>query len=224
MDDVGRTFGFRDEEEHKRNGEEHHRGEEEVDATSRIAHVEEHLRREARDDEVPEPVVHGRRRLTERAHALVEHLAVEDPRGAVPRGRVEGGPKIKEEDARDTARGERLRLGAVRRFDADGGQVAADDPHADGAAGAADEEKVAAAQAVDEQEEPDEGETGLDDAEEAGGQEGGVGATDAERGKDGGRVVVDGVDAAAVLEEEEHASEEEAGKSISWMSGEEGME
>jgi hypothetical protein len=48
------------------------------------------LGREAADDEVPEPVGCSGGGETETAHALVEHLAVDDPGSAVPTGGVEG--------------------------------------------------------------------------------------------------------------------------------------
>jgi len=53
------------EEEDKDDGNDHHACEEHVDAEAVLAHLEEHLRREAGDDEVPEPIVGGGGSLTE---------------------------------------------------------------------------------------------------------------------------------------------------------------
>lgn len=58
---------LRNEEEDEGNGEDHERSEEEVHA---VLHLEEHLRREARDDEVPEPVVCSGGGLAEGASIL----------------------------------------------------------------------------------------------------------------------------------------------------------
>lgn len=87
------TLRLGDKEENEEDGQDHHRCKEEVDAASIAAHGQEHLRREAADDEVPEPIVGRRRRLTQRSHALVEDLRVEDPWSAVPRGSVECGQR-----------------------------------------------------------------------------------------------------------------------------------
>lgn len=89
------------------------------------------------------------------------------------------------------------------------GDVAADVPEAQGAAEGADEQEVPAAEVVDQYKKPEEGEGGFDDAEDAGGEEAGVGALHADGLEDGGGVVVDGVDPGGVLPEEEHESQEE---------------
>lgn len=78
------TLRLGDQEEDEEDGQDHHRSEEEVDSTSVAAHGQEHLGRKAADDEVPEPIVGRRRRLTQRTHALIEDLRVEDPWSAVP--------------------------------------------------------------------------------------------------------------------------------------------
>lgn len=184
-------LGLGDEEENEDGGEDHEGGEEHVDAE---AHRVEHLLGEAGDDEVPEPVVGGGEGLAEGAGVLVEHLRVDDPGGAVPRGGVEGGPEVEEEDGGDAARVEAV-LGVVLRVgDLD---VAADEVHAEAAADGAAHEQDAAAHVVDEPEDPDEGEDRLDDAEDARGEEGRVGACDADAAEDGGAVVVDGVNSGA---------------------------
>ena len=51
------AFGLRNQEEHEEDRKDHHRGEEEVDSASVVAHVEEHLWCESCNDEVPEPIV-----------------------------------------------------------------------------------------------------------------------------------------------------------------------
>lgn len=75
------ALGFRNEEVNERDRQDHERGEEEIDA---VAHLEKHLRGEARDDEVPEPVVCGGGGLAQGARVLGEHFRVDDPGGAVP--------------------------------------------------------------------------------------------------------------------------------------------
>jgi hypothetical protein len=67
------ALGLRDQEPHEDDGEDHQGGEEEVDA---VTHGCEHLRREARDHEVPEPVGAGGEGLAEGADVLWEHLFV----------------------------------------------------------------------------------------------------------------------------------------------------
>ncbi len=62
-----------------------------------VPHRREHLRREARHDEVEEPVRRCGECLPERAHVLREHLRVVHPRRSVPRGRVEDGPQVEED-------------------------------------------------------------------------------------------------------------------------------
>lgn len=178
------TLSLRDQKVHKRNRQDHERRKEEVHP---VAHGVEHLRCKARDDEVPEPVAGGGRRLAEGARVLGEHFRVDDPGRAVPAGRVEGGPQVEEEDGGDAAT-RQLGLGlGVGAADADEG---ADDPHADRAAGSTDHEELGAAETVDQPEEPDDSHDGLDDAEDARGEEAGVGAGDPNRLEDGGGVVV----------------------------------
>jgi hypothetical protein len=121
-------FRLGHEEEDEDDAENHERREEEVHA---VLHLQEHLGREAADDEVPEPVVGGGRRLAQRPRVLVEHLAVDDPGGAVPRGRVEGGPEVEEEDGGGAAG----RQGSPGRAGAGDLDVGAEEPHADGATG-----------------------------------------------------------------------------------------
>lgn len=211
------TLRLGNKEVHERYAQDHQAGEEKIHA---VTHRVEHLRRKARDDEVPEPVVCGGGGLTQGTRVLREHLRVDDPGGAVPRGGVEGGPEVEEEDGGDAAGGEaRVGVVGIRAGDAD---VGADVPHAEGATGGTDHEELCAAEAVDEPEEPDDGYDCFDDAEDAGGEEAGACSGDADGFEDGGTVVVDCVDAAAVLEEEEHAAEEEAPKDFALFEGCEG--
>ena len=186
---------LRNKEVHERYAQNHQAGEEKIHP---VTHRVEHLRREARNDEVPEPVVCGGRGLPQGPRVLREHLRVDDPGGAVPGRGVEGGPEVEEEDGGDAARGEaRVGVVGIRAGDAD---VGADVPHAEGAAGGADHEELGAAEAVDEPEEPDDGYDGLDDAEDARGEEAGAGAGDADGFEDGGGVVVlDGISTGRVF-------------------------
>jgi len=62
---------LRQQEEDEEYGQDHQRREEEVHA---VPHRREHLRREARDEEVPQPVGAGGAGLREGAHLGVEHF------------------------------------------------------------------------------------------------------------------------------------------------------
>lgn len=84
--------------------------------------------------------------MGQRSHVGVEHLGVQDPGGSVPGGSVEDCPQVEEEHGCDAAAvhaclGVGFGLGDL--------DVGADDPEADGAAKGADEEQVAATDAVD---------------------------------------------------------------------------
>ncbi len=81
------VLGLGDEEPDEDGGEDHKCREEEIHA---VAHSGEHLRSEARDEEIPEPVVGGCEGLGEGSHVLVEHFGVEDPGSGVPGWGVEG--------------------------------------------------------------------------------------------------------------------------------------
>ena len=122
------ALGLGDEEEDEEDGEDHHRGEEEVDAAARGAHGVEHGRREAGDEEVPEPVARCCGGLAETASVVVEDLAVDDPGCAVPRRCVEDCPQVEEEDCGNAAGGQ---WGGGVGVDTSVENVAADDPHAD---------------------------------------------------------------------------------------------
>lgn len=183
----GDRLGLGDAEEDEDKGHGHERGKEEEDG---VAPGEEHLLGEAGDDEVPEPVVGGGVCLAERARVLVEHLGADDPRRAVPGGRVDGGPQVEEDDG-GHGRGRERGVGRVGGFD-----EGADAPHAEGAADGADQEEPASADVVDD-DEPDNGQAGLDEAEDARRQEARRRAPNAHVAEDGGTVVVDGVDSGA---------------------------
>ena len=75
------ALGLRHQEEDIDCRNNHHRREKEVHA---VVHAVEHLRREAGDDEVPEPIVCGGESLGKGADVLVEHFGVEDPGRSVP--------------------------------------------------------------------------------------------------------------------------------------------
>lgn len=89
-------------------------------------------------------------------------------------------------------------------------EVATNDPHADRTTKGTTHEKLATTKFVNEEEEPDDGEDGLDNTEDTGGKESSVGSADTDGLEDSGGVVVDGVDTGAVLPEEEHTTEEES--------------
>lgn len=197
------TLGLRDEEEYEGDRQEHQTGEEEVHA---VVHLGEHLRREARDEEVPEPVGPGGARLGQRPDVGIEHLRVDDPGCAVPGWRVERRPQVEEEDGCDTAPVEVVALvvGRVHDFD-----VCTHNPHADGSAGGTDQQQQPAADVVDKVQQPDDCHYSLDHAEDARGQKAGAVAFQPDALEHGRAVVVDGVDAGPVLPEEEHATEEQ---------------
>lgn len=88
--------------------------------------------------------------------------------------------------------------------------VSTDDPHADRTTNSADHQELSATEVVDEEQNPNDGEYGLDHAEDTGGQEGSAGSADTNRGEHSRGVVVDCVDARTVLPHEQHASKEQA--------------
>ena len=81
---------------------------------------------------------------------------------------IKGCPKVEEEHRSDTSARERLGCLCVDR---DAGDIASNDPHADTATSSTDQEEVASAQSIDEEEEPDESEGGLDNTKDTSGQE-----------------------------------------------------
>ena len=198
------ALGLWHQEEDKDGGKDHERCEEEVDA---VAHGGEHLRGEASDEEVPEPVVGGCKGLSEGTDGLIEHLGVVDPGCAVPRRRVEGGPEIEEEHGGNATAGEGRR-GVFSRLGH--GDVGSNVPHADGPTDSTNHEQETATQFVDKEEEPNDSYDGFDDTKDAGSEKGSVSAGDADGFKDSWRVVIDGIDAGCVLPEEKSTTKEEA--------------
>lgn len=63
---------------------------------------------------------------------------------------------------------------------------------------------------VNQIEQPENGDGGFDNAKDAGGEQRGIGPSNADGLEHGGRIVVDRVDAGAVLPQEEGTTEEEA--------------
>lgn len=178
------TLGLRNEEENERYGQNHQAGEEKVHS---VAHGKEHLRREPRDDEIPEPVVGGCRRLAEGTSLLAEHFGVDDPGSAVPGWCVENGPQVEEEDRGNTAGRQLVRF---TRGSACNLNVRADNPHADGTASGTDHKELGAAQMIDQVHQPDNGYNCFDDAEETSGEKASVCAGNADGLEDSGGVVV----------------------------------
>lgn len=174
------ALGFGDEEEDEEDGCDHHRGEEEVHATSGGAHGVEHGGGEAGDEEVPEPIARCCGSLAETASVVVEDFTVDDPGRTVPRRRVEDGPQVEEEDRGDAARGQR---GGGVRVDTGMENVTADDPHAHRTADGTDHQQLSASEVVDKDQDPDDGEYSLDHTEDTRGQEGGASAADTNRGE-----------------------------------------
>lgn len=156
----GNRFRLRDEEVDEGNGEDHERGEEEVNA---ITHGEEHLRGEAGDDEVPKPIVGGGRCLSKCTHILIKHLRIYYPRCAIPRRGVESGPQVEEKDGSNTA-GSQLLFHSIRALDTGDFDVGTNEPHAHATADCTAHKKLSAAKFVDEEQEPDDSKNSLDDA------------------------------------------------------------
>lgn len=102
---------LRDQEPHENHGKGAHRAEEEVHPAPVLAHARDHVGRDARDDERPQPIRHGRADLPHVAGGLVEHLCVDDPGGSVPGGDVDAGPEVDHEDGGDALAGEAGALG-----------------------------------------------------------------------------------------------------------------
>lgn len=225
-------------EEHEDDRQDHHSSEEEVNT---VAHRVKHVHSESCDDEVPEPVVCSSIGLSERSCVLVEHLGVEDPRGAVPRRGVEGGPQVEKEDGGSSCGGQvnalsgcGVDLGGAGNLD-----VCADEVHAERTATSTDHEQVAATHVIDQNHDPHKGENGFDNAKDSGSEETSVGAGDAQALEDGGGVVVDSVDAGScifvsflfsfkldkseglltVLEDKEKSTEEEAPLNLTVLEG-----
>lgn len=100
---------------------------------------------------------------------------VENPWGTVPGRGVEDGPQVEEEHSGNTTT-VHLGLGVLGRLgDLD---VCADNPQADGATSGTDQEQVTATDAINEVQQPHEGDDSLDDTEDTGSQKGGVGTSD----------------------------------------------
>ena len=118
------------------------------------------------------------------------------PKG-VRRLTVKDGPEVEEEDGSNAARVQRGSLGPVLgigNFD-----VGADEPHAQASADGANQKESATAEMVDQVQQPDKGDDGLDYSEDARGQESRVGTGDADAPEHGRGIVVDRVDSAQGL-------------------------
>ena len=144
-----------------------------VNAT--LGHLKEHLRSKTRDDEIPEPIIRRSTSLCERSYTLVKGLAIDYPRRSVPSWCVEGGPKIEEEDCRNTSAGERC----VAGIDARNVDVSAEIPHAQRAAERANEKEGTAADAINQPQQPNDGDGSFHNAKDAGGKETVAGSFDA---------------------------------------------
>lgn len=146
------------------------------------------------------------RSLTQGTSVGVEHLRVDDPRGTVPRRTVESGPQVEEKHGSNTPRAERLAISLSISSE----EIATDDPHADRATSSTDHEEIASAKSVDEEQEPDDCNHRLHNPEQASGEECSVCTSNTDGLEDRGRIVVDSIDATAILPQEEHATEEKS--------------
>lgn len=157
---------------------------------------------------------------------------VEYPGRTVPGRGIEDGPEVEEEHGRNTT-AVHAGLGVLGGFgDLD---VCTNDPQADGTTDSTDQEQVTTTDAINEIQQPHEGDDSLDNTEDTGGQETSVGTSNANTlcGKkkgvskvvtscfcsffhpsrayleNGRRIVVNSIDARAILPEEEHATQEQ---------------
>lgn len=131
------------------------------------------------------------RGLTQATSVHVEHFGVDDPRGTVPRWRVEGCPQVLsnsqnlhgfanmmvayEEEHGSNATAAQA-AGGLRHIPS--GNVATDNPHADGTASSTNDEQVPSSEVVNEEEHPHKGQDSLDDAKDTSGEEASVGPGD----------------------------------------------
>jgi hypothetical protein len=189
------TLGLRNAEEDEEDRSDHKRGKEDIHSESPGV---EHLLGETGDDEVPEPVVGSGVGLAERAGVLVEHLRVENPGCTVPRRCVESGPEVEEEDSCDTTGGKGGALSSSDLgFVVGDLDVSTDEVHAESTATSTNHEKVSATDVIDKNENPDKGNSRLDNAKDTSGKEASVGTGDTDTSEDSGAIVVDGVDTGA---------------------------
>lgn len=184
-------LGLGNEKVHKSKAAQRHAAKQEVHAEAGLTHAVDHVWRDARDDEGPQPVCHGSEELADAARALREHLRVDDPRRAVPAVDVDGRPEVDHDDGGDAGGGEGVRVGRGRGVLDARCDEGADDVHERRAADGAVDEELAAAPFVDEHREPEDRDDGFDDTEEARGQVDCVLGLDADGSEDVGAVVVD---------------------------------
>lgn len=156
------TGGLGNKEEGEEEGEEGERGEEHVHS---ISHGGEHLLGEARDEEVEEPVACGGAGLGEGTEVGVEELGVDNPGSTVPGGGVDSGPQVEEEDSGNTTSVQRsdVVLGGLNNVD-----VGSDDPHTNRTGDGTNEQKLAATELIDQEQQPDDSHNSLDDTENTG--------------------------------------------------------
>lgn len=118
-----------------------------------------------------------------------------------PRRRVERSPEIKEENSSNSTAAKAFAgiCGCSVGRDIGKLNVSANEPHASRASNSTNHQQHAAADLFDEEKEPNEGNDGLDDTENAGRQEGGIGTVQTDGLEYRGRIVIDSIDPAAVL-------------------------
>lgn len=156
------TGGLGDKEEGEEEGEEGEGCEEHVHS---VSHSSEHLLGEARDEEVEEPVTCGGAGLGEGTEVGVKELGVDDPGSTVPGGGVDSSPQVEEEDSGNTTsvKGSNVVLGGLNNVD-----VGTDDPHANRTGDGTNEQKIAATELIDQEQQPDNSHNSLDDTENTG--------------------------------------------------------
>lgn len=154
------TGGLGNKEEGEEEGKEGERGEEHIHS---VSHGGEHLLGEARDEEVEEPVACGGAGLGEGTEVGVKEFGVDDPGSTVPGGGVDRGPEVEEEDSGNTTsvQGGDVVLCWLNNVD-----VGTDDPHTERTCDGTNEQKLAATELIDQEQQPNNSHNSLDDTED----------------------------------------------------------
>lgn len=160
-----------------------------------VSDVGDHVRGRASDDELEEPLRGGGEGAAKRSDSEREDFGAIDPDDTVPRSTVKDDEDVDHGDG-DVASSLRVCVVCAGLGD---GDIGSDIEHGEGSTSTTDDEELAAAETVKEEDEGDNRGAHLDDTIDTGGEEGGRSAGDTEGFEDGGRVVVDSVDSGQVL-------------------------
>ncbi|KAI3489756.1 hypothetical protein L1887_46127 [Cichorium endivia] len=209
----GNALGLGHEEVDVHRADHHHGREEQVDT---VAHLGEHVRRRLRDDKVVQPVARRVEDLRNRSGSVVERFGTVNPGDWVVSKRIEARPNVEEDQRRGSSGVERRLLVLGRLGD---GDVAGDVVHGDRTTRRRNHEQAASAHRLNKDEDEERRTGRLDDTKDSRRQESRRCARDANRLEYGRRIVVDSVNAGAVLEQEEAGCEGETTNEV--LAGEE---